>query len=121
MLYTLGAEAGTGVSARPHPLPHSLFGKAEGLQAGGETVVARLAGWQQSPGERGDEGRQRETSACSIRKAPGGDSTNHFQPATARLTAGSHRQTAWNLHGWVGGANAPQMYTHVHTHMRVNM
>lgn len=63
--------------------------------AGGMRGGAWLAGRQQSPGEQGDEGRQRETSAYSIRKAAGGDSTHYFQPATEQLTAGSDRQIAW--------------------------
>lgn len=40
---------------------------------------------------------------------------------TEQLTAGSHRQTAWNLHGWVGDAIAPHRCTHMCTHMRANM
>lgn len=63
--------------------------------AGRKRVGTRLAGWHLSPGEQGKEGRQRETSACSIRKSPGGDSTHRFQLAKEQLTAGSCRQTTW--------------------------
>lgn len=63
--------------------------------AGRKRVGTRLTGWHLSPGEQGKEGKQRETSACSIRKSPGGDSTHRFQLAKEQLTAGSCRQTAW--------------------------
>lgn len=62
-------------------------------------VGARLTGWHQSPGEQGDGGRQRETSAYSIRKAPGGDST-------------------WNQREWVGDAtpaHRTSKFKHMHT------
>lgn len=42
-------------------------------------------------------------------------STNHFQPAMEQLTAGSHQLAAWNLHGWVGDANAPHRCKQAHT------
>lgn len=79
----------------PTPILTPSLARLRASRAGGKRVGARLAGWHQSPGERGDEERQRETSACSIRKTLGGDSTHYFQPATEQLTAGSHRQTAW--------------------------
>lgn len=65
-------------------------------------------------------GRRREISDCSIRKAPGGDSTNYFQPDTEQLTAGSHRQTAWLpgvcMDGWeTQHQRTWQMYTHNHS------
>ena len=81
------------------PAPTLIFtpslARLTASRAGGKRVESRLAGWHQSPGERGDEGRQRETSACSIRKTLGEDSTHHFQPAMGQLTGGSHKQTAW--------------------------
>lgn len=110
----------------PTPLPSSLplLARLRASRAGRRRRAGvRLAGWHKSPGERGDEGRQRETSAFSIRKAPGGDSTHLFQP---RYGAANSRKppadclAAWNLRGCAGDATPTQphwqMYTHVRSH-----
>jgi len=113
------AQAGVGASARPHPLLHSLFGKAEGLQAGGKEGgaearwLATVPRWAMRWGETGG----------GIRKAPGGDSTNHFQACHGAANSRElppDRLAAWNVHGWMGNANSSHRCTHTHTHTRVH-